>query len=172
MRAFSRAYKAHLPCAPIKIPDDRGKTVTALGATTLPALAIERRRARSTSRAGEGASPKRPSRPVLNLATVDARTVRPEHNLRTWARAWRALEGTCEVRTRTVHPELNYLAVVAPQWYCGHFISATGAVTPHLDGTTRQGRNYGAPTKKSLRTWQQRQYDATITSAIGRNILD
>ena len=30
------------------------------------------------------------------FATADARTVSPEHNLRPWAHASRALEGTCE----------------------------------------------------------------------------
>ena len=90
------AFQHDLPCTPIEVPYDRWRAVTALGATTLPVLAIERRRARTTNRAGEGASRKRPSRPVLKLATVDARTVRPEHNLRTWAHASRALRETCE----------------------------------------------------------------------------
>ena len=41
------------------------------------------------------------------LATAGARTERPEHHLRTWARASRALKGTCECGREQRAPRKN-----------------------------------------------------------------
>ena len=91
----------------------------------------------------------------LYRATSKAPTGRYDH----WALDGRCGAGITRANLRThCAPRPHHLA--------------TGAATPRLDRSTRQRRSYWASEKRSLRTWQQRRYGATIISAIGDKLLD